>query len=348
MPASPNEPPIRQSTRRRAVRPSQGRGSGGDARPSGRTVDVATVAKLVFGIPWLVYSAAVVGVLAYPLGGLTTSFLVLAGWVASGALMFHSRFEGLIATRMFGARPPTAREWNVLGPVWRDVAARAELDPSSYQLWVEDTDQINASAAAGHIVTVTRYALTHLPPEHLAAVLAHELGHHRGGHAWSSLLMYWYSLPARLFTRTMMAASRLVLWLFGVVISFIVELPFLFMVAGLFIVGSLVVSFIGGIGVLVARLADAGNYVLPALIVLALLSPVLSPWFARRAEYGADRAAAELGYGSELIEYFDDEQRAGMPVRAEMPIRVRLLGTHPPVDVRRRSLLSYLRKRGVA
>ncbi|HEX6195009.1 MAG TPA: M48 family metalloprotease [Jiangellaceae bacterium] len=321
---------------------------GGAARPSGRTVDVSTIAKLVFGMPWLAYSAAVVGVLAYPIAGLSSTVLVLACWVASGALIFHSRFEALIATRLFGARPPSVREQAVLEPLWRQVARRAEIEPSSYRLWVEDTDQINASAAAGHIVTVTRYALTHLPPEHLAAVLAHELGHHRGGHAWSSLLMYWYSLPARLFTRAMIVASRVALGVFGAVVSFIVELPFLLMVAGLFLVGSFLVSLIGGVGVLVARLADAGNYVLPALIVLALLSPVLSPWFGRHAELGADRAAADLGYGAELIEYLDDEQRAGMPVRAEMPLRVRLLGSHPPVDVRRRSLLNYLRRSGTA
>lgn len=348
MPASRKEPPTRRRVHNEAARPNQEKRSGVAARASGRTVDVSTVAKLVFGIPWLAYSAAVVGVLAYPLGGLTASVLVLTGWVASGTLIFYSRFEVLIATHLFGARPPTTRERAMLGPLWREVAARAELEPSSYQLWVEDTDQINASAAAGHIVTVTRYALTHLPPEHLAAVLAHELGHHRGGHAWSSLLMYWYSLPARLFTRAMILASRVALWAFGAVVSFIVELPFLLMVAGLFVVGSFVVSLVGGLGVLVAQLADAGNYVLPALIVLALLSPVLSPWFARRAELGADRAAAELGYGPELIEYFDDEQRAGMPIRAETPLRVRLLGTHPPVDARRRSLLNYLRKRGMA
>jgi Zn-dependent protease with chaperone function len=366
MPASPRLPPsqhesahhdVAQPKQNRraggAVRPSRSAGSSGArpsgaVRPSGRTVDVSTVAKLVFGIPWLVYSAAVVGVLAYPLAGLTASVLVLAAWVASGALIFYSRFEVLIAANLFGARPPAARERAVLEPLWRDVAARAEIDPASFQLWVEDTDQINASAAAGHIVTVTRYAVTHLPPEHLAAVLAHELGHHRGGHAWSSLLMFWYSLPGRLFTRAMIVASRVALWVFGAVVSFIVELPFLLMMAGLFLVGSFVVSLVGGVGVVVARLAETGNYVLAALIVLALLSPVLSPWFARRAELGADRAAADLGYGPELIEYFDDEQRAGMPVRAETPIRVRLLGTHPPVDVRRRRMLTYLRGRGAA
>lgn len=326
MPASPNVP----------------------ARQRGRSVDVPTVAKIVFGLPWLAYSAAVVGVLAYPLGGLNASFLVLGVWVCSGALIFYGRIEALIATYLFGARPPTTHERVVLEPLWRDVAARAEIDPSSYQLWVEDTDQINASAAAGHIVTVTRYALTQLPAPHLAAVLAHELGHHRGGHAWSSLLMYWYSLPARLFTRAMVTVSRVALWLVGTVIAAIVELPFLLMLVGLFVIGSLLVSLVGGLGALVVWLADTGNYVLPALIVLALLSPVLSPLFARRAELGADQAAAELGYGPALLEYFDDEQRAGMPVRAETPMRVRLLGTHPPIDVRRRKLLDYLRASGRA
>ncbi|WP_235967803.1 M48 family metalloprotease [Streptomyces mesophilus] len=52
-------------------------------------------------------------------------------------------------------------------------------------MWTEESQDLNAYAAAGHTVGVSRFALENLPSAQLAAVLAHELGHHTGGHAWS-------------------------------------------------------------------------------------------------------------------------------------------------------------------
>ena len=60
-----------------------------------------------------------------------------------------------------------------------------------YSLWIQDSDDVNATPTPGHTVAVTRWALYTLPPAHLEAVLAHELSHHLGGRAWLSLLSFW-------------------------------------------------------------------------------------------------------------------------------------------------------------
>lgn len=96
--------------------------------------------------------------------------------------------------RLYRLRYPTPEEDRKLRSAWRRVTARAGVDADAYQLWVEDSTGINAMAAAGHIVGVTSHSLRTLTPGKLAGVLAHELGHHVGGHAWSSLLTFWYAL----------------------------------------------------------------------------------------------------------------------------------------------------------
>ncbi|MFF4735893.1 M48 family metalloprotease [Streptomyces sp. NPDC001262] len=65
--------------------------------------------------------------------------------------------------------------------------------------------ELNATAAAGHIVAVTRPATDRSPNSQLAAILAHELGHHVGGHPWAAMLADWYALPARTVGRWIFA-----------------------------------------------------------------------------------------------------------------------------------------------
>ncbi|MEV6701287.1 M48 family metalloprotease [Streptomyces sp. NPDC051453] len=65
------------------------------------------------------------------------------------------------------------------------------MEADTYELVIENSTDLNAMAAAGHVVGVTTYALNRIPSSNLAAVLAHELGHHTGCHAWAGLLGYW-------------------------------------------------------------------------------------------------------------------------------------------------------------
>jgi Zn-dependent protease with chaperone function len=219
----------------------------------------------------------------------------------------------MLAMALLRLSRPTDAEHAYLRSLWDTVTAAAGVDGSRYTLRIQESAQINAYAAGGHTVAVTRWSLQALPPHQLAAVLAHELGHHLGGHAWSLLLFSWYSLPARAVLRCARIVTRFTLTL----LAFTSALGFL-MVASFLAVGALVV--VGGV---------------PWLLLLALIPPVLAA-FARHGELRCDRLAAELGYGPALIEVLqhsavdDPTSRRG------------LLATHPTGSRRIRALEHHL------
>ncbi|TRV77099.1 M48 family metalloprotease [Streptomyces sp. 130] len=202
-------------------------------------------------------------------------------WLASGLLVFHRPAEDLYARYVLGLRYPLPRERARLDPVWREVTGRAGVEGERYRLWVEDTPNLNAYAAAGHIVGVTRFALENLSSAQLAAVLAHELGHHTGGHSWSTLAGRWYTLPAR----TAFRAGRAVLLGAGG------------RAARLGTVAT--AALIAGCGVV---LLGPAAIVLGAAPLVLLALPYAAAALSRRAELRADLHAASLGFAPTLTE----------------------------------------------
>ncbi len=294
-----------------------------------RGADATVVSQVLLHIPYLICSLAVVSALALGLLG-PLGYLVVLGWLASGALVFHRPTEGVLARHLFHLRYPTRDERQRLEPIWREVSARSGIDAHNYELWVENSGELNAYAAAGHIVGVTHYSLNQLPPRQLAAVLAHELGHHRGGHAWASLLGLWYALPARL------------VWaLFRKVAAVAVRVAAFF--SGL---GALVVVCVLG-SVLAAAVLTAWWIVLPMLAAPYLLAAI-----SRRAELRADRHAAELGFAPALVDVLNAlhaeeqaaiEQAVAMGRKAQGPGTVaRLLSSHPDHYTRLHHLEEFL------
>lgn len=314
-----------------------------------RSVDTSTLASLALALPWALYSLLVVGFVGLAAAAATgvdaVAPLTVAGWLLSGVLVFYRRTE-IVLTRIFlRARRPTPSERERLENAWRDVHAAAGTDGAKYQLFVQDTDALNAYASSGHVVTVTRKALDAMPHHHLAAVLAHELGHHLGGHAWGNLLAYWYSLPARLLNRAMRIVASLFVRIFAVIFTIAARLPLLTIVVARIITWTLLV-FAGFVLVMLMITAvQSGRAWAPPALLVFLLTPVLLPWLARRSEYRADRIAAELGYGHALIEVFEDWLRQGMDdARTHAVLRARLLSTHPALAARIKKLDAYLRK----
>ncbi|MYQ78129.1 MULTISPECIES: M48 family metalloprotease [unclassified Streptomyces] len=202
-------------------------------------------------------------------------------WLACGLLVFHRPAEDLYARYVLGLRYPLPHERERLEPVWREVTGRAGVEGGRYRLWVENTPHLNAYAAAGHIVGVTRFALEHLSSAQLAAVLAHELGHHAGGHSWSTLAGRWYTLPARAAFR----AGRTVL------LSTNDRAVRLGSVAA--------AALIAGCG---AVLLGPAAIVLGAAPLLLLALPYAAAAMSRRAELRADLHAASLGFAPMLTE----------------------------------------------
>ncbi|MFG3228395.1 M48 family metalloprotease [Kitasatospora sp. NPDC048194] len=290
-----------------------------------RGADATTIGQLLFQLPHFLCSLGVIAMVSLLLP--SPANVVLIGlWIASGALVFHRPTEKVLARYLFRMRPALHSELVRLEPIWHQVTAKAGVDPASYDLWIEDRKGINATAAAGHIVGVTRYALETLPDAQLAAVLAHELGHHRGGHAWATLLGYWYSLPARIS------------WaVFRFVAVIAIQIASVFSLLGALAVGLAAV-------VLVAAVA----LTFPPLL-LVLVTPYLLAAVGRRSELRADIQAAELGFADAMIEVFhgflrDEEQALELAARenggrAVRPgLGQRLLSSHPDTHTRIRRL----------
>ncbi|MEU3060017.1 M48 family metalloprotease [Streptomyces subrutilus] len=297
-----------------------------------RTVDRTAWLRLALHLPGFLVSLILILATAILLEAWlgAPTWLTAALWLASGGLVFHRPTQSLLARHLLGLHRPLPHELAVLAPVWREVTARAGIDGSRYRLWIEDSRDLNAFAAGGHLVGVTRYAVEHLPSAQLAAVLAHELGHHTGGHAWAALLGRWYALPARtawrLLVRLRPRAAR-----------------------GLTPGAALALTTAAG---WLAYLTLASTYGLPLL--LAAL-PWLSAAVARRGELRADAHAAALGFGPTLAALLEqvraEEDGPGQQAVARAAVRgtgvlTRLLSAHPDHRTRLHHLRPYLSGRG--
>ncbi|MDX3801406.1 M48 family metalloprotease, partial [Streptomyces sp. AK04-3B] len=283
-----------------------------------RSADATSVARLLLNVPLFLGSLLVVWLISQALPSGLDVVLVVA-WLASGALVFHRPTERGLARLLFKMRPPTGAELAALQPIWDDVTRRAGIDGSQYTLWLEDTDELNASAAAGHIVGVTRGAMRQ-PPQQLAAVLAHELGHHVGGHSWALLLGIWYAVPVRMFMTVVKFVTRFLFF-------FTAELSCL--AAGVFVV-------------VFGAFAVATFLAFPPAVVLYAI-PFLLAWAGRQGELRADRFAGQLGYGPLLISVFAGWQAEGHDdaARKESPV-ARLMSSHPPLHQRIRALETFV------
>ncbi|MFZ4154182.1 M48 family metalloprotease [Streptomyces pseudogriseolus] len=292
-----------------------------------RRTDAAAFGNLLLHLPNFLCSLIVVTLVSLLLGEL--GILLILAWLASGALVFHRPTESALARHLLRLRYPTPQERAKLEPVWREVTARAGVDGRTYELWVEDSDSLNAVAAAGHIVGVTRFAMNNLPNGELAAVMAHELGHHVGGHAWSGLLGYWYALPGRIAWRMLRAVTG-----------------FLFQVSRAF--SCIGVAFFG---VCVGGLALATITSLYGLPLLVLGMPYALAAVGRRSELRADRHAAALGFAPMLAAVLDklhqqEQLRTAALTAADqgapVPAASRLLSSHPDYHTRLHHLQQYL------
>lgn len=305
---------------------------------------------LALAVPWFVYGLTVVGLVGLGIGALVGNVtvipvLVMALWLASGALTLYGPTEIFLARFLLRARRPTPSERQRLHHAWHDVTTAAGRDGRGYQLFIEDSDELNAFAASGHVVTVTRKAVDTMPHHHLSAVLAHELGHHIGGHPWGNMLAFWYSVPARLLNRVLRLLLRLFVSIFSVVFAAAARMPALAAFIARLVTWALAAFVLVFVVLLMVVAVQSGQEWAPIVVGLIVLSPVLLPWLARRAEYRADRLAAQIGYGRPLIEVLEDWLRqGGDDARRNLVLRARLVATHPTLAARIKRLDAYLRK----
>lgn len=271
-----------------------------------RRVEVSTATILLSAVPWFFWSFAVVSWIV-GLIGFGWGWLLVLIWIASGAVVFVRPVEDVLARYLFRLRQPTLIEEQRLRPIWRQLAGRAGVPETRYAIWIQESDDVNAIPTPGHVVGVTRWALYTLPPSHLEAAMAAELGHHLGGRAWLSLLSFWYSIPARCALVAVRALGRLMR-----------AVP---------AVGCLVIGFLllGYLGVLLAVLTFDDSVVLPLLFLTPFVAPPILAWLGRREVLQADRRAASMGYGRTLIQVlygwqFQHQQLLGRDASRRMQV----------------------------
>jgi Zn-dependent protease with chaperone function len=260
----------------------------GPVRSSWSSVDLVTVALLVVGAVPATAGLILVGAV----GALVADVVVAASpwlgfvaavavWVSTGPLLLTDPAARVMAW-LYRCRPPTQSEAEMLMPAWQQVAKAAEIDPSSYRLYVKSSDQLNAATGIGHLLVVTSEALTTLSPRQLAAVLAHELGHQLRGHAWATGLTTWYALPVQLLSRGVVRVLALTA----------LRLDSGAAVAGMVVAAVAVVA----VGVLVI------GHLMLGLTVLLLIPLLANPSLRRWREFRADRVAWSLGFGDDLAQ----------------------------------------------
>ncbi len=233
-----------------------------------------------------------------------------AGYAACAVLLFVRPIQALVLTPLFGARRPTPDELARIAPLWRGLASANSLPADRYLLRVLPSDELNAFACGGHLVVVTSFAVSELPPRELAGVLAHELSHHLGLHTVALTIRHWLSLPV-------VVLAGIGFWLQNVATA----------ATNVFAKGSTGLTMFGQ---LVAGLLN----VLSLPFVAALYaSDALGNVVGHRSEFRADRRAVRMGYGRHLAFAL---RRVISMGGGQRPVgwRARIAASHPPARTR--------------
>lgn len=259
------------------------RGAYSGARLSSRALFASEV--LAASI-WTIFSFIIVYWACEALDLRDTKWLVIFVWVLSGLVALLPGIDGMLSKVLLGVRLPTTVEEARIGPVWKSAAAKIGMAGPRHSLWIEDSKEVTTPITIGRTVGVTHWALNKLSPALLEAVMVRELASHMRSRSSLSRLGSWYSIPARLVAVAIRSLTRLSR-----------SMP----VVGWAIFSFLVLSYLG---VVLAAVIFFEDPVGPLLYLLPLLAPLVLAGVRHWNERMADRAAADLGFGPQLIEVF--------------------------------------------
>lgn len=238
----------------------------------------------------------------------------VAAYYAAGLLFFIPAVENFMWKYFYkSSREPTVEEQQRLIPAWEDVISKVGKGGNrEYRLRVVASTQLNAYAAGGRQVAVTRGALEQLSDSELRGIVAHELGHHAGLHPVLSLAAHWIMKPIAWAEWVSMKLQNL----------------------SAFITRFARSSRVFWVAYILALLLSAVVYILRGVIYL---THVIILWFGRRAEYLADETAVVLGFGpgllSSLYTFQELERQEGRVVH-DSRLEEMLSNTHPPTPKR--------------
>ena len=237
-------------------------------------------------------------------------------------VLFSRPVQRFVLLRLLGARMPNAGEHALLQEAWQPIVYRNSLEHRRFVLAVVDTSSLNAFACGGHLVIVSSHAIEHLDTPRLSGVMAHELSHHLGLHTVTLTIAQWMILPIAILSRTGM---RLRAVAEGATIAFAQRIPLLH-----------------ALGLFVAAFLHVASWLLMLNVSLATS---LSNAVSRPTEFHADRRAAQLGFGNQLLAAMRDWEAAS-PRETRANLLERVFASHPPMRIRINKLASYMRARG--
>jgi len=266
-----------------------------------RRPDRALLALVLPLLAFVAFGAARVDAPASLIGLLfdrPAEFAAVATVLALGGavLLVIPAVERRVAHLFAPSRAPTAEEDARLRRLLGRVGERAGTRTDRLVPRVQEAHELNAAAGAVRLLFVTDTALRCTDAE-LEALLAHELGHHRGLHPLATAVVWWLSLPGELLA----AVFRV---LRGLAADLRVR-PLVLLVGLVLLVWQVLVMWLYYVGKLLAQ------------------------WAARVSEFVADAAAADWGYGEQLAALYRD---ADVPV--PQGLVARLLAEHPPMPAR--------------
>lgn len=246
-------------------------------------------------------------------------WMVPVAWLIAGLMLAIPSVQVAVLSPFLGARKPTPEETAIITPIWRDLAAAANLPQYRYTIRVIDSDDLNAYACGGNLLVVTSFALDELTQRELAGVLAHELSHHLGLHTAALTLGHWLSLPVVLLARV------------GFYLQNVARAA-----TDSFASHSAALTAVGRV---LATLLTAVSWVfLAALYANDALANVVG----HSSEFEADRRAVRMGYGRALADALRAVIRLGGGHRA-VGWRARLSTSHPPARTRVARIEAMLR-----
>jgi Zn-dependent protease with chaperone function len=270
-------------------------------RRPGRTTLALVVPLVLFVIFGMARVVAPVGLLGVVFDDPRDFAIAAAVTSLLGAVLLAIRPVELRVAHVFAgaSEPPSPEERARLEPLLARVGEKAGMDPGRIIIRIQDSAGVNAAAGGGHLLFVTRGALA-VPDGQLEAILAHELGHHRGFHPVMTAVVWWLRLPGAVLAGVYRLLRRAV---------------------------AAVTGRLGALGRLLA---------IPLLLLLVVwqltvmwlyyIADLLAQRAARISEYEADAAAARWGYAEPLAAAY-----ASMPQVEDSSRWRRLMDDHPPL-----------------
>lgn len=246
-------------------------------------------------------------------------------WVASAAVLLTRVGERIVVRGAYRFRRPSPAQAVALQPAWATALRVTGAAAGDVDLYVQTARAPNAYAAGGRSIAVTSrvvedYKSGRLPEEQLVAVLVHELGHHAMGATRPMLLVWWLASPWRV-------ARNLLIDLASVL-------------AGRRSRRGAHIALVVGLAVAATRTLHQSQWLVGGVLIFLGLAVVLCPLaeaaISRRAEFAADRFAADHGLGLELataLHALEDGKSATCGWSQ------RLLASHPTSEQRIPALL---------